>query len=100
MLDAHSDDINKQIHIEIHDEGLGIAEEHLAKIFDPFFTTKEEGKGTGLGLSVSYGIVKDHGGTIHLGNNDAGGVCVRILLPVKFNQNDSEAPVMEAANVI
>ncbi len=99
-LDAHSDDINKQLHIEIQDEGMGIAEEHLARIFDPFFTTKEEGEGTGLGLSVSYGIVKDHGGTIHLGNNNAGGVCVRMLLPVKANQNISETSVLEAANVI
>ena len=54
----------KRIQVSIADTGKGIVPEHLGKIFDPFFTTKQVGKGTGLGLSVSFGIIKDHGGTI------------------------------------
>jgi len=99
-LNAKFEGDGKQVCIEIMDEGTGIATEDLPKIFDPFFTTKEEGKGTGLGLSVSYGIVKHHGGSIQFGNNQTGGTCVNIILPVKSIINDSETYTMEAVNVI
>lgn len=52
----------EEICIEVHDTGIGMDQQTLAKIFDPLFTTKEGGKGTGLGLtSVQYCIKNLHG---------------------------------------
>jgi PAS domain S-box-containing protein len=57
--------------VRIQDSGSGIETEHLHRIYDPFFTTKttpqaDGRKGTGLGLAVSYGIMQEHGGKIHV----------------------------------
>ncbi|MCX7892477.1 MAG: ATP-binding protein [Burkholderiales bacterium] len=67
--------------ITFHDNGPGIAPEHLARIFDPFFTTKPPGKGTGLGLSISYGIVERHGGRLEAANHPEGGAVFTLILP-------------------
>ncbi|MGO9010340.1 MAG: ATP-binding protein [Bryobacteraceae bacterium] len=68
--------------IEVADSGTGIAPEHLHRVYDPFFTTKPARQGTGLGLAVTYGIIKEHGGSIEVANRPGGGAQFRIELPL------------------
>jgi two-component system, NtrC family, sensor kinase len=71
----------KMVKLDVSDNGVGIAPEHLTKILDPFFTTKE--KGTGLGLSVVYGIIERHGGRLDIRSEVGKGTTVSVRLPVE-----------------
>jgi two-component system, NtrC family, sensor kinase len=67
---------------EIADTGSGIPSEHLARIYDPFFTTKAIGRGTGLGLSITYGIVREHEGTLRCDSAVGQGTRFIVTLPL------------------
>ena len=64
------------------DTGCGIGEDDMEHIFDPFFTTKGARNGTGLGLAVSYGIVKEHKGTIAVESQVGRGTTFVVRLPL------------------
>ncbi len=84
VMDRDMGDITKGNYavIVFADNGAGIDPKVQQHIFEPFFTTKEVGKGTGLGLAVVYGIIKKHGGTIHLYSEAGQGTTFRIYLPI------------------
>ena len=64
----------EQCLLSVADSGGGIAEQDLAHIFEPFYTTKPVGAGLGLGLAVSYGIVRELGGSLEASNGEQGAV--------------------------
>jgi len=79
--------VNGHVEALIADSGTGIAPEHLKRIYDPFFTTKTTPKpgdrrGTGLGLSVSYGIIQEHAGKIHVESAIGAGTTFHLEFPL------------------
>jgi len=70
------------IEFELRDTGKGIPKANLDKVFEPFFTTKQVGKGTGLGLYISYGIIRDLGGSIRAESVEGEGAAFIITLPI------------------
>jgi C4-dicarboxylate-specific signal transduction histidine kinase len=70
------------VEVALADTGHGIPPGMERRIFDPFFTTKQVGKGTGLGLSITYGIIKEHGGTITVVSPTGAGATFLIRLPL------------------
>jgi len=72
---------NSGVAVEVEDSGVGIPEDVRDKIFEPFFTTKETGQGMGLGLAITYGIVRDYGGSIRIDSEPGRGARIRLLFP-------------------
>jgi PAS domain S-box-containing protein len=80
--------VNGHVEAVISDSGSGIAPEHLKRIYDPFFTTKNmpgDRRGTGLGLSVSYGIIQEHAGKIHVESAIGAGTTFHLEFPLLRN---------------
>ena len=70
---------NRNIYLEITDNGIGIPEENRDKIFEPFFTTDRR-EGTGLGLAFCKKIAELYNGSISVTNCDKGATFL-ITLP-------------------
>ncbi|MBD3367427.1 MAG: GAF domain-containing protein [Candidatus Eisenbacteria bacterium] len=75
------DDGANGVSVSFSDTGMGISEENLSRVFEPFYSTRSPGSGTGLGLSVSYGIIREHGGSISVESDIGIGTTFTIRLP-------------------
>ena len=87
-MPAHSPQISLSVtadadllHIEISDNGCGIAPEDQEHIFEPFITHKVDG--TGLGLAITRRIIQAHHGTIAFNSVLHNGTTFTLTLPVQ-----------------
>ena len=80
--------------LEVGDNGPGFDEAAQARIFDPFFSTK--GPGRGLGLAAALGIMRSHGGALHLASRPGQGARFSLIFPA-VPQKPSLGPVARSA---
>ena len=79
--------INKEVVLQIKDDGVGIAKEDQKYIWDRFFQTsdsrnKDKNKGSGLGLSMVNRIVQLHLATIDVESEVGKGACFIVKFPI------------------
>jgi signal transduction histidine kinase/ActR/RegA family two-component response regulator len=96
--------VGEYIKVTIRDTGTGMPQEVLDNIFEPFFTTKDIGKGTGLGLAMVYGIINNHGGSVHCDSVPGTGTTFILFLPVAeddiIEENTDEEAVTQDATIL
>jgi len=78
-------DIDENVLVEISDNGIGIAKEHLTRLFERFYRvdkgrSREQG-GTGLGLAIVKHILEAHGQTINVRSSEGIGSTFSFTLP-------------------
>jgi len=67
--------------VAVTDTGTGMDATTLQRVFEPFFTTKPPGLGTGLGMAMVYGLMKQHGGSVHVTSRPGEGTTVCLRFP-------------------
>ncbi|MEL7021729.1 MAG: HAMP domain-containing sensor histidine kinase, partial [Bacteroidota bacterium] len=86
----------ESICIEVADHGIGITDKDKKRIFDKFYRVGSEDtrktKGTGLGLYIVHQLVKTHGGTIVVKDNQPRGTIFKISLPKEGVEGIKEPP--------
>ena len=70
----------EEVTVSIHDEGDGIAPEHLPHVFERFYRAdpSRSGESSGLGLAIVEAIVTAHGGTAGVTSAPGRGTTVRV----------------------
>jgi len=75
---------NKQVVLNVIDEGSGFKEKNTNKIFNRFYSNRpgKFGEHSGLGLNIVKNLIDLHGGIIHASNNPNGkGAKIEIIFP-------------------
>ncbi len=78
---------DKNILVEISDDGIGIIKHNLPRIFERFYRTPQGRKldvtGSGLGLSICKHIIEAHGHNIHVRSKEGVGTTIGFTLDAR-----------------
>ncbi|WP_161936899.1 sensor histidine kinase [Pseudoalteromonas sp. H105] len=76
-----------QLFIQVDDSSPGVSEPHIEHLFERLYrvedTRAKSIDGSGLGLSICASLIKLMQGSIKIKQGKHGGLCVRVLLPLK-----------------
>ncbi len=90
-------------HLEVQDNGIGIAEEHLERITERFYRVESsrarggEGGGTGLGLAIVKHVLLRHGATLDIKSKEGEGSTFRCDFPPECIAPQAELPFSQSA---
>lgn len=74
------------VHVNVKDDGIGIAPNHLSKIFDRYYRVEEHAiqfQGLGIGLFISSEIIHRHEGEIWAESEEGKGTTFFFSIPVQ-----------------
>lgn len=78
--------VNDELVLKVCDQGRGVKEAELTSLFLPFVRIGQDQNsdvpGYGLGLAIAARAITLHKGTITADNNEAGGLCITVKLPL------------------
>ncbi|MCM1044311.1 MAG: HAMP domain-containing histidine kinase [Candidatus Gastranaerophilales bacterium] len=84
VIDIRILDEADSVHVELEDNGKGIAQKELTRIFERFYRTDTSRNsaqgGSGIGLSIVKKIIEDHGGYIWATSKEDVGTCMHFVL--------------------
>jgi two-component system phosphate regulon sensor histidine kinase PhoR len=79
-------EMDDRILIEVTDDGIGIAEQHLSRVFERFYRTDSSRSrqigGSGLGLAIVKHIIEAHQQTINVRSTEGIGTTFAFTLPM------------------
>ena len=82
--------------LDVTDDGIGIAPEHLPRVFDRFYRVDPARAratgGTGLGLAIVKHVAESHGGTVEATSEPGVGSTFSVLLPAEPAHDESPTP--------
>lgn len=101
-------DKDGSVRLEVADDGVGIAPEHLPRVFDRFYRVDpSRGRstgGTGLGLAIVKHVAESHGGSVEATSTPGVGSRFTVRLPTwpqpdPTADSSASAPVIEPGSV-